>query len=355
MTSRTRYFLFASVAVLSLGLCTGLVAYYNGALPFSAPVAGRSELAYLPADSTAVAYANVAEVMKSEFRKRIQQALPTGEDKQKLLEETGIDLEHDIESVVAGFTGDDPAQGGAIVLIRGRFDATKVESMCTAHGATIEVYKGKRLLLGGEMPKAREGVASMGSGSHFEVLHNAGGLAFLDSNLLVIGDSGAIKRAIDAAASGENVTKNDQLMKLVDDLRTGNNAWVVGRSDALSNHAGLPDLAKQQLKTVQWFAVSAHVNAGVSGVVRAEAVDEKAADDLRAVVNGALAAARMFGGDQNKGLQAAINSMQMSGKGKTIALSFKVSPEVLDMLNGVAGLSNLTHTPTLVKPKVIKK
>ena len=30
MTKRTRYFMFGSVTVLLVGLCTGLVAYYTG-------------------------------------------------------------------------------------------------------------------------------------------------------------------------------------------------------------------------------------------------------------------------------------------------------------------------------------
>ena len=30
MTRRTRYFLFGSIVVLLVGLCTGLVAYYSG-------------------------------------------------------------------------------------------------------------------------------------------------------------------------------------------------------------------------------------------------------------------------------------------------------------------------------------
>ena len=64
MRSRTRYFLFGSVAVLLVGLCTGLVAYYAG-LPIGA--LGQSdtpsELTYVPADAAVVAYCNVQEAI----------------------------------------------------------------------------------------------------------------------------------------------------------------------------------------------------------------------------------------------------------------------------------------------------
>jgi hypothetical protein len=343
MTSRTRFFVLGSVLVVSIGLCTGLVAFYNSGLSAAADPSGRAELAYLPVDSTAVAYASVAEVMKSDVRKRIQQALPTGEEKQRLLDETGIDLEHDIDSVVAGFTNGGPAPEGVVVLIRGRFDAAKIEGQATTHGAALETYKGKRLLVMSAPANTHEAVAGRGDASHFGMLHSTGALGFLEPGVLALGDSDAIKRAIDAHASGENVTKNADLMKLINDLKTGSNAWVAGRFDAVSGHVGMPQAAKDQLSTVQYFAIGAHVDGGVKGTVRAEARDDKAAEDLRAIVNGALAAGRLVSGtQQNKALETAINSMQMSGTGKTVAITFAVSPEMLDMLNGLAGLKNLS-------------
>jgi hypothetical protein len=353
MTSRTRFFVLGSVLVVSIGLCTGLVAYYNSGLSAAADPSGRADLAYLPVDSAAVAYASVAEVMKSDVRKRIQQALPTGEEKQRLLDETGIDLEHDIDSVVAGFTTGitgASAPDGVVVLIRGRFDAAKIEGLATSHGATMETYKGKRLLVTGAMPKSNDTMAGHGDASHFGALHSTGALGFLEPGVLALGDSDAIKRAIDAQASGQNVTKNADLMKLINDLKSGSNAWVAGRFDAVSGHVGMPQAAKDQLSTVQYFAIGAHVNGGVKGTVRAEARDDKAAEDLRAIVNGALAAGRLVSGSQqNKMLETAINSMQMSGSGKTVAITFSVSPEMLDMLNGLAGLKNLSTAPKMIK------
>jgi len=352
MTTRTRYFVLGSALVLSLGLCTGLVAYYNDGLSSMTAPAGRSELAYLPEDSSAVGFANVSEVMKSDVRKRIQQALPTGEEKQRLQDETGIDLEHDIDSVVAGFNGGGSPHDGVVVLVRGHFDPAKIEALAEQHGAVAETYKGKRLLVSSERSNMHDTVAGHADTSHFGVLKSTGALGFVENGLLALGDADAIKAAIDAHESGNNVTKNADLMKIVNDLKSGNNAWIAGRFDSVSKTVGLPQIAKDQLSTVQWFAVSAEVDGGVRGMIRAEARDDKAAEDLRAVVNGALAAGRLFGStQQNKTIETAINSLQMSGTGKTVALTFTVPAEVLDMVNGVAGLKNLGNLP---KP-VIKK
>ena len=73
--------------------------------------------------------------------------LPTGEGKDELQRELGVDIERDIDVVVAGFSGDDPSKGGALVLVRGRFNDGLIETTAVQHGARAEDYHGKRMLL----------------------------------------------------------------------------------------------------------------------------------------------------------------------------------------------------------------
>src|SRR3970040_3138029 len=97
MTRQSRYFLFGSVAVLLVGLCTGLVAYYAG-LPMGAfgQTDTPAELAYVPPDAALVAYADVQEVMHSELRQRIRKAVPDKNDGQAEVERgSGMDIERD--------------------------------------------------------------------------------------------------------------------------------------------------------------------------------------------------------------------------------------------------------------------
>ena len=76
MTKRTRYFVFGSVTVLLVGLCTGLVAYYTG-MPMGAfgQSNGLSELRYVPASASVVAYADVRNLMQSELRQKLHKAI----------------------------------------------------------------------------------------------------------------------------------------------------------------------------------------------------------------------------------------------------------------------------------------
>src|SRR3954465_2141604 len=103
MTTKTRYFVIASLLVLGVGLGTGLVAYYVGFPAGAATRAGGpEELQYIPRDASVIAYLNVQEVMASELRQKLRQVIPFHEDGQRQFEShTGINIERDVDRIVA--------------------------------------------------------------------------------------------------------------------------------------------------------------------------------------------------------------------------------------------------------------
>src|SRR5436309_9833122 len=150
MVTRTRYFVIASLLVLVVGLGTGLVAYYTGfSMSALARRGGPQELQYVPKEAAVVAYADVHEVMTSELRQKVHQAVPIPENGQHEFEsQTGINIETDIDHVVACLDpGPDGANGAGMVLARGRFNETKIEALMREHGARVESYQGKRLIV----------------------------------------------------------------------------------------------------------------------------------------------------------------------------------------------------------------
>src|SRR5678816_4956799 len=101
MTKQTRYFLGGSAALLVVGLGTGLVAYYGGGFPaLSASRSGPAELAYVPAESAVVAFANIREVMDSQLRLRLKTVMPQEQGQKEFHDQTGIDIERDIDYIV---------------------------------------------------------------------------------------------------------------------------------------------------------------------------------------------------------------------------------------------------------------
>jgi hypothetical protein len=321
MTKRTRYFMAASGAVLAAGLGTGLVAYYTGGFQPVSASAVSNELRYVPADATVVAYADVRAIMDSDLRARLKEALPMHDEqgRQEFQAQTGIDIEKDIDYVVASLTAgsEKPAP---LVVARGRFNDTQLEGLIREHGGTVEEYKGKRLIV---CPTEEHQGAPIQTGSVT--------LAFLEPGLVAIGESSAVKTSIDAQLAAHSVTSNNEMMELVADISSGNNAWAVGRFDVLASHANLPEQVSSRLPQIKWFAAAGHVNGGLSGSLRAEARDEQSAENLRDVVRGFLGLARMQAQADPRSA-AMVESLQLSGTGKTVALSFTVPAEVLQMI-----------------------
>lgn len=331
MTKKTRYFMGGSAAILVAGLGTGLVAYYGGGFPsLSASRSGPSELSYVPADSAVVAFANVREVMDSQLRQRVKQVMPQEQGQKEFQEHTGIDIERDIDYVVAAGSGVGTPQGGAepagLVVARGRFNTTQLETFAREHGGVVEEYQGKRLIKASDVDKSVDVDAS---GATVTRPRHSIVLAFLEPGLVAIGSEASIKSSIDAQLSAHSITSNNEMMELIADIDAGNNAWAVGRFDAIANQARLPQEIATKLPAIKTFAVMTHIDGGISGMFRAETKDDESATNLRQVVQGLLALGRMTNDPKATAL---LNSLQMSGTGKTVALSFAVPSEVLDMI-----------------------
>ena len=144
MTRSTRYFFAGSAAVLVAGLCTGLVAYYGGGFQALSASTGPIELRYVPPDAAVIAYADVGAIMNSELRLRIKEAMPMQEKGQEeFQQETGIDIERDIQYVVAAVT---PGTHSALLVARGNFNPTVLENLAVQHGGVVETYREKRLV-----------------------------------------------------------------------------------------------------------------------------------------------------------------------------------------------------------------
>lgn len=325
MSTKTRYFVAISGAILAIGLGTGMVASYMG-LPVSvfSRAVGPEELQYVPSNAAVVAYANIRDLMNSEFRQRFKDIGPTTEQKNEFEEKTGLNFEQDIDSVVVAVTGSvaNQPQKSFLVLGKGRYDAARLEALALEHGATAEDYQGKRLLTHMDQNGS-------GDPNHADVA-----VGFVEADLVAFGNLDMVKASIDAQLTNRNIVSNNDMMKLVNELDNAN-AWAVGRFDAIASEANLPSEIRAQMPQITWFSAAGHVNGGVSGEFKAEAKDEESAKNLRDVLSGFLALAKMQAA-REPAMQQLAESLIVSGDGKNVALSFSIPTEVLDVLESLA-------------------
>lgn len=325
MTKRTRYFVLGAGAILVGGLTTGLVASYVGLPAVFSRAAGPDDLQYVPADAAVVAHANVREIMSSDFRSRFRKLEPNTHERDEFEQKTGLNIEQDIDSVTAALlarpegspaTSADPDES-MLILARGRFEPARLESLALEHGGRVEDYQGKRLLTHVDHGQKGHSMA----------------MGFIEADLVAIGNESAVKRAIDANRSGRTVTSNTQIMQQVAEL-DGHSAWAVGRFDAIAREGRLPREISAQVPAVTWFSAAGRINGGVSGQVKAEARDEDSAQNLRDMLRGFMAMAKLQGGSK-PGMKQMVDSLQLTGEGKTVSLHFAVPTELLDVLEGM--------------------
>ena len=324
--------------MLFAGLGTGAVAYFG--LPISALTAasGPDELKFLPANSALVAFVDVHEIMTSELREKLRDALPfNGRGQRTFQDETGINVETDIDRVVFALTpidGSEPSAPQGLSVARGRFDAVRLESAMRERGASVEEYKGKRIVTA--PPRSTASASPQPSPdpstgtTPAPVRRDTLSLSFVEPGLVVVGNTALIRRAIDLQGGGESVLSNDNVMGRIKGLEAGN-IWAVGRFDALTLRANLAPGMVGQLPAITWFAASGQVDSGIRASIKAETRDEASANGLRDILRGFVAFARMQAGTRPD-LQPLLDTIQIGGNGQTVTLSLDVPPQLFDTL-----------------------
>jgi hypothetical protein len=202
------------------------------------------------------------------------------------------------------------------------------------HGAQVEDYNCSRLIVA---DTHRDGAVD----DRIRRMPASFALSFIEPGLAAFGSTDLIKSAVDLHRSGsssqagpQSVTLNDELMKRVRAMDDGN-AWVVGRFDALSGRAHLPENVASRIPAITWFSVKGHINGGIRGVITADARDAEAANNLRDVVRGFLALAKMQTGGRPE-LQTLMQSLEVGGSDQTVSLAFTVPSEVFDLIGALA-------------------
>lgn len=339
MTKRTRYFVMGSVGFMALALTAGLAAYYGG-IPGFAEQAGPDELNYVAADAAVVAYADVKGLMASQLRQQIKALEPAGQEQgqAELRDTLGINIETDIEYVVACMLASPTADGGnaknGYVVARGTFDRPRIEAFIREKGGVERQYKGRTMFV---HPVAEVQTTD----SHAQEM----GVTFVSNTVVALGTASALEKVIDVqTGAAPGVRTNGDVMHMIDGVVSGN-VWVVGRMDVLSKQAGLPTEVQNQMPQVNWFSATGHVNGGVAGTVTVEARDEEAAKNLRAVVGGFIGLAKMQAAAKPE-LNALVQSVTLNAdSGKTVSVSFTVPSAAIEALKLAAGAAQKAPKP----------
>jgi hypothetical protein len=340
-TAKTRYFLIGSAAVLTAGLAAGTVATMGGMPRAFASNTGPDELSLIPQGAAVVAYANVQGVMNSEFHQRLYSLMDgAGKGRQEFQEHTGIDVEKDIDAIIAAMApspdATNPHETGFVAL-RGRFDTAKIEALVTSKGGRLGEYNGARLLLAPEHEAEAEAVPD-GTTTPTVRKHFNPVIALVNANLVIVGAEPAVKAAIDrnagAAGATASITSDPEFLRMLESVDQNSTVWAIGRPKAFGfspSGGDVPAQVMQQMPEIKWFAASGHLNGGLQATLRAEGKDEEAGKNMREVVQGVLALARLQI-DSKPEFKPLLNTVQVEGTGNGVALHVTLPAEMLDII-----------------------
>ena len=317
MTHRIRNVAVGGGGRLLLSLCTGLFLSLHAGAALAQTVAGSADLAHVPSNASVVAYANVREVMLSDVWARIRQS--AGDELGALrVEQLGLDLEHDIDEVIAyvapGATAGQPA---GMALLRGRFDMTRLEAAARDAGATVSDHEGTRVV---SIEADEVGALAM---------------AALEPGVVVVGTLANVHQAIDQRSAGGDVTANDEIMALLDRVERGSHAWAVGRLGDLDALGILPADVPVEIPAVTAFALSARVDGGIGASIAIDGRDEETGQHLRDVMRGVVALVRTQA-TASVELQTLVDSVVLGGSGLTATVSFTLPSQALDLIFAAA-------------------
>lgn len=338
MSKRTRLFVLVASASLVAGVGTAAVASYVG-LEKLGLVQGSADddLAFVPDSAQLIAYADVRRLMDSELRQKIRPALESAARPSLTLEAIGLNLETDVDSLTVaslasptpGATTSSPASvtEHSLAIARGRFDTTRIEATLRNDGAVVDEYRGTRL-----------------------VTKDGRTVAFVQTGLVIAGHANAVRLALDTKAAGSGSVRQDeglmQQLRRVDD----GNAWMVAQFESLQATKALPIPMAGQLPAISWVAASGQVTSGLTARLFVEGRDDTAASDLREVVRGFVALARLQTGAQAEFAQL-LDSIELTGDGRTVAVKFTVPGEFFERFSGTSA-RRAPLAPATPKPGV---
>lgn len=313
MRATPRHVLLGGTVILALGFLVAGGAYLQGG------AGPPSEMRYVPADARFVAYASVRDVARSSFWQRLRDVRPELDGPQQFRDATGIDLEADVDSIVASWTPDAEIveQSASLMLVTGRFDALRLGALARERGGVSEDYAGHT-------------VYSRTFGDDRAEF----AMSFVEPEVIAIGSVDMVRQAIDLATSGDDwddVTTNNRLMTLTEQVHGKHHAWIIATIDEASDLSFLPDAVEGSIPPLTGLAVGTRVHEGVSATVSLQARDEQASQDLRDVVQGFVALARMQSAERPE-LQGLVDAIQLSSVGTTVTLDFEVPADTLELM-----------------------
>ena len=245
-------------------------------------------------------------------------------DYQEFVQQTGVDLQKDVYTIVAALYGSFEAESPELLAVANlKYDQAKLLAVLKEKGAFTaeEPYGGLTLYT----LKNEDASKDMR-------------LAFLNKATIVFGSPQPVKKAIDLAAkNGQSVLKTAALMKYVDTLDKKKMFWLaVGNIPEKLKNAPAGGMMPVDLSKAEAFTAFADFKDKVlSGELRLISKNEAGNKQIVDMLNG-LKALGAMGSEKEPELAQVLNGIQLNAAPDAITLTFSLSEELMNKLGDKA-------------------
>lgn len=300
-----------------LGGALALLALLSLASAHAHAGSGKDALKLMPRDTTMVLSINTKSLSKSKLAKKTFATLAQGGDvsiaKTKLLEDAGVDLDKDVDTVVIGIAGDLEKSERIVLVVEGRFDEAKMTKFFKAESKKFARQKH--------------------NSDTYYIVDDDNEFAFI-GNYFVATPKGGITGVLDRhQGKGKSARQNRSLMRLLKNGQTKKQLWM---GLVLTASMRKEIAAEASGHTMNTAIIGMNMNKNLDLSMRMGVSDAKAASAMATALRAQVAELAKEPSMSLVGLADTFKTMTIKSTGSNVDASATVSAASVQQILGIA-------------------
>ncbi len=299
------------IGVISLAVTIAVVASFPGAVEAVNP--DEALLRLFPIDTKGVGFVDVAQLRDNPLINelvidRILRDKPRAID--EFEEQTGLDLESDIQQIMVGRTGEKEF----LIAARANYEDFRVEQYFNDKGFDFDTYAGRTLYF----PDGDDGAVS-----------------FVDG-LVLVGSRNSIQEALDRLnAPSTTALANQSLLDSINSIDEGSQVWAVGAfEDFLLPDGMAPAMTTDLFDAIEGGTYQMHIDSIVTARAIGDFTTPEVAQRTTDLLRGLVALGKMQAYERQEFIEL-LDGVQIETIDATVHINFSADGDLLRRLHDV--------------------
>jgi hypothetical protein len=292
-------------------------------------------LSLVPKETDFVMVVDMKKIVATKYYTEFKQDKKELDDYYEFTEKTGIDPEKDLDIITISLKKmeDDP---DFVLIATGRFDKEKIlSSIKKEAAATEEEYQGKTIYkFADRHEKCEEEEMEKEEEARHRHKEDEVRLAFLDSDIVAISNSGLIKNAVDLyQGKGESIEQNQTLMDVVKEIDQDDMVWGAGVvPEKVKMRAPQEHPMGNIVATIKSVVFSLDLEKELDALFKIKSDCKENVKNIADAINGLLALGRMNYAEQPDYMEL-LEGITVEGTEDIVSVSVHIPENLLDKLS----------------------